>query len=108
VELLAGVKHTDEQVQAGCAEVLRWLALRSDPNTVGKRIVPPIAEILNSENRSLMAGLAWRELPEPLMQAALTEVLGRDARLAYSLAVSWAFARSWIAPVHDAFQPPKQ
>lgn len=107
-ELLAGVNHTDEQIQAGCAEVLRWLALRSDPITVEQRIVPPIAGILARENRSLMAVWLGGQLPEPLMQAALTEVLGHDARLAYSLAVSWAFARSWIAPVHDTFQPPKQ
>ena len=107
-ELLEGVNHTDEQIQAGCAEVLRWLALRSDSITVERRIVPPIAGILSRENRSLMAVWLGGQLPEPFMQAVLTEVLGRDARLAYSLAVSWAFARSWIAPVHDSFRPPKQ
>ena len=73
-----------------------------------QRIVPPIADLLARENRSLMAVWLGGQLPESLMQAALSEVLGRDARLAYSLAVSWAFARSWIAPVHDTFQPPKQ
>lgn len=107
-ELLAGVNHTDEQIQAGCAEVLRWLALRSDPVTVERQIVPPIAGILAQADRSLMAVWLGGQMPEPLMQAALTEVLGSDARLAYSLAVSWAFARSWIAPLHDTFQQPKQ
>jgi hypothetical protein len=107
-ELLAGINHTDEQIQAGCTEVLRWLALRSDPNTIEQKIVPPIADILSHENRSLMAVWLGGQLPEPLMRAALTEVLDHDARLAYSLAVSWAFARSWIAPLHDAFQPPRQ
>ena len=106
--MLEGVNHTDEQIQAGCAEVLRWLALRSDSITVEQRIVPPIAGILSRENRSLMAVWLGGQLPEPFMQAVLTEVLGRDARLAYSLVVSWAFARSWIAPVHDSFRPPKQ
>lgn len=105
-ELLAGVNHTDEQIQAGCAEVLRWLALRSDRTTIEQVIVPPIAGILARENRSLMAVWLGGQLPEPLMKAALSEVLGRDARLAYSLAVSWAFARSWIMPAHDSFQAP--
>lgn len=107
-ELLAGVNNTDAEVQAGCAEVLRWLALRSDPATVESRLIPPITQILSREDRSLMAVWLGGQMPEQLMQAALTEVLGRDARLAYSLAVSWAFARSWIAPLHDAFQPPRQ
>jgi HEAT repeat protein len=107
-ELLAGVNHNDEQIQAGSAEVLRWLALRSDRATVEALIVPPVANILADEGRSLMAVWLGGQLPEPLMRAALTEVLGRDARLAYSLAVSWAFARSWIAPIQDTFQPPKQ
>lgn len=106
-ELLAGVNHTDEQIQAGCAEVLRWLALRSDPTAV-QQIVSPIADILTRENRSLMAVWLGGQLPEPLMKAALTKVLGRDARLAYSLAVSWAFARSWIMPLHDSFEPPRK
>jgi hypothetical protein len=108
VELLAGINHTDEQIQAGCAEVLRWLAVRSDAATVGARIVPPIAQALAREDRSLMSVWLGGQLPEPLMRAAITEVLGRDARLAYSLAVSWAFARSWIAPLHDAFKQPNK
>lgn len=107
-ELLAGINQTDEQIQAGCAEVLRWLAVRSDAATVSARIVPPIAQVLAREDRSLMSVWLGGQLPEPLMRAAITEVLGRDARLAYSLAVSWAFARSWIAPLHDAFQRPNK
>lgn len=105
-ELLAGVNHTDEQIQAGCAEVLRWLAQRSDSTIVTEQIVPPIAEILTDENRSLMAVWLGGQMPEQIMRAALEEVLDRDARLAYSLAVSWAFARSWIVPIHDTFQRP--
>ncbi len=106
VELLAGINHTDEQIQAGCAEVLRWLAIGADAATVSSRIVTPVAQILALEDRSLMSVWLGGQLPEPLMRAAITEVLGRDARLAYSLAVSWAFARSWIAPLHDSFQQP--
>ncbi len=107
-ELLAGINHTDEQIQAGCAEVLRWLAIRSDPATVGSRIVPPIADILARGDRSLMSVWLGGQLPESLMRAAISEVLSRDARLAYSLAVSWAFARSWISPLHDAFNQPNK
>lgn len=107
-ELLSGVNHSDEQIQAGCAEVLRWITLRSDTATVEQQIAPSIADILSREDRSLMAVWLGGQMPEPIMQAALGEVLGRDSRLAYSLAVSWAFARSWIVPIHDAFQRPKQ
>ncbi|HEU0282726.1 MAG TPA: hypothetical protein VFQ99_03000, partial [Gallionella sp.] len=103
-----GVNHSDEEIQAGCAEVIRWLAIRSDTKTIEEKIVPPVANILSQEKHSLLAVWLGGHLPEHLMKAALTEVLGRDARLAYSLAVSWAFARSWIRPIHDAFQPPKQ
>lgn len=106
-DLLAGVNQSDAEVQAGCAEVLRWLSLRSDSATVKARLVPPLANILAKPDRSLLSVWLGGQMPEPLMRAALTEVLGRDARLAYSLAVSWAFARSWIAPVHDAFHPPR-
>jgi HEAT repeat protein len=107
-ELLSGINHSDDQIQAGCAEVLRWLAIRSDTATVNNLLVPQVARILSGENRSLMSVWLGGQLPEPLMRAAITEVLDRDARLAYSLAVSWAFARSWIAPIHDAFLQPHQ
>lgn len=106
-ELLAGVNHTDAEIQAGCVEVLRWISLRSDAETVQSRLVPPISDILARPDRSLMAVWLGGQMPETLMRAALDEVLEHDARLAYSLAVSWAFARSWIAPIHDAFNPPK-
>lgn len=107
-ELLKGVNHSDEQIQAGCAEVIRWITLRSDTATVEQQIAPSVADILSRDDRSLMAVWLGGQLPEPIMQAALGEVLGRDSRLAYSLAVSWAFSRSWIVPIHDAFQRPKQ
>lgn len=107
-ELLDGVSHSDEAIQAGCAEALHLIAQRSDTSTLGQTIAPPIAALLARDDRSIMAVWLGGLLPESLMRAALTEVLGRDARLAYSLAVSWAFARSWIAPIHDAVQPPAQ
>lgn len=107
-ELLAGVQNTDAEIQAGCAEVIRWLALRSDETTIIKEIVPPLTKILSRDDRSLMSVWLGGQMPEEMMKAALTKVLGSDARLAYSLAVSWAFARSWIAPLHDSFQAPKK
>lgn len=106
-ELLAGVNQADEQIQAGCAEALRCLALRSDPTMVERLIAPSVAEILASDSRSLMSVWLAGQLPESLMKAALSGVLGRDARLAYSLAVSWAFAKSWIVPLQESFQVPK-
>lgn len=107
-ELLSGIDANNEEVQAGCAEVLRLIALRSDTATVGSRLVPQVASLLATEDRSLIAVWLGGQLPEPLMRAALGEVLDRDARLAYTLAVLWAFARSWIAPQYDSFQQPGQ
>ena len=107
-ELLAGLQHTDEEIQAGCAEVIRWLTTRSDRSLLESHIIPPLTAILARPDRSLMSVWLGGQIPERLMQAALTEVLGSDARLAYSLAVSWAFARSWIAPLHDSFQTLKK
>lgn len=106
-ELVSGINNGDEQVQAGCAEAIRWLAIRSDTATVESEIVPEIARILEPEDRSLLSVWLGGQLSEPLMRAAIDKVLVKDARLAYSLFVSWAFARSWIAPIHDAFQQPR-
>lgn len=107
-ELLSGVCHDDQQIQAGCAEALRWLALRSEPAPLTQTIVKPLATILARKDRSLLAVWLGGQLPETLMQAALADVLNRDSRLAYALAVAWAYARSWIAPLNDSLRMPMQ
>lgn len=107
-ELLAGVNNIVPEIQAGCAEALRWLAIRSEARAIEATLVPQIITILSRDDRSLMSVWLGGQLPEELMRAALGEILERDVKLGYSLAVSWAFARSWIAPIHDGFRPPKQ
>lgn len=68
----------------------------------------PLAQVLANDNRSLLAVWLGGQLPETLVQAALAKVMNRDSRLAYALAVAWAYARSWIAPLNDSLMVPKQ
>lgn len=107
-ELFSGISHSDEQIQAGCAEAIRWQALRSEPASLEQEIVRPLAQVLANDNRSLLAVWLGGQLPETLVQAALAKVMNRDSRLAYALAVAWAYARSWIAPLNDSLMVPKQ
>lgn len=106
-ELVAGVQHRDEAIQAGCAEAIRRVALQADIPRIEAEIAPRMRSILSRSDRSLLAVWLAGQLPEPLMQAALSQALRADERLAYSLAVSWAFARSWVAPLQDSFQKPR-
>ncbi len=106
-ELVSGIDNDDEQIQAGSAEVLRWLARRADTASVSSRLIPEVAQTLTRADRPLIAAWLGGQLPEPLVRAAIGDALENDVRLGYSLAVSWAFARSWIAPLHDTFLPPR-
>lgn len=108
-ELFAGLIQQDSaDIQAGCAEVVRWLAHRSDPETVRSKIAPGIANVIRRENRPLLAVWLSGQLPSEIMRPALSAVLDTDERLAYTLTVAWAFAQSWIAPLHDGFTPPSR
>lgn len=106
-ELLAGLAGSNSaDIQAGCAEVVRWLAHRSDPEAVMTQIVPGVAQALQGQDRTAMAVWLGGQLPADIMRPALAAILDTDARLAYALSVAWAFAQSWIAPLHDGFNPP--
>lgn len=106
-DLLAGLARSNSaEIQAGCAEVVRWLAHRSDPETVATRIVPGVARTLQAQDRTALSVWLGGQLPADIIRPALGAVLDSDARLAYALSVAWAFAQSWIAPLHDGFNPP--
>jgi hypothetical protein len=106
-DLLAGLARSNSaDIQAGCAEVVRWLAHRSDPETVANQIVPGVARALQAQDRTALSVWLGGQLPADIMRPALGAVLDSDARLAYALSVAWAFAQSWIAPLHDGFNPP--
>lgn len=106
-DLLAGLARSNSaDIQAGCAEVVRWLAHRSDPEIVANHLVPGVARALQAEDRTALSVWLGGQLPADIMRPALSAVLESDSRLAYALSVAWAFAQSWIAPLHDGFNPP--
>jgi hypothetical protein len=108
-EVFAGlVQRESADIQAGCAEVVRWLAHRSDPTTVATKIAPGVVNAIKDENRTPLAVWLSGQLSPDIMRPALGAVLDTDARLAYTLTVAWAFAQSWIAPLHDGFNPPSR
>jgi HEAT repeats len=108
-ELFAGLVQRDSMdIQAGCAEVVRWLAHRSDPATVATTIAPGVVNAVTHKNRPLLAVWLSGQLSPEIMRPALGAILDTDARLAYTLAVAWAFTQSWIAPLHDGFNPPSR
>ncbi|MBI2513673.1 MAG: HEAT repeat domain-containing protein [Opitutae bacterium] len=108
-ELFAGlVQREAADIQAGCAEAIRWLARRSNPADVAARIAPELANAVSNENRTALAVWLSGQLSPEIMRPALGAILDTDARLAYTLTVAWAFAQSWIAPLHDGFTPPSR
>ncbi len=106
-DLLGGLARKDSaDIQAGCAEVVRWLAHRSPTDRLVESIAPGVAHAISNGDRTPLAVWLGGQLPAEVMRPALGRVLETDARLAYTLSVAWAFAASWVAPLHDSFVPP--
>lgn len=99
--LLAGLRDTNDDVAAGCAESLRQQ--RQIPNEV----VTSLLEELRSTNPSLWTVWLVAHLPREQVAGGIASLQKSAPHLHYALTLLWSFAQSWIArrwelnPHHD-------
>jgi len=89
--LLAGLRDTNEEIAAGCAESLR------QQHRLPNEVVTDLLEELRSTNPSLWTVWLAAHLPREQVATGIASLQRSAPHLHYALALLWSFAQSWIA-----------